>query len=146
MSEASATKNLDRLTAELGDWRGDLIQRIRRLMSQADPEMVMEWKWMGTPTWYHDGVVAIANPHKGKVKVTFAQGAHLPDPAKLFNNGLGGNQWRAIDIVEKDTLNEPAFRDLVRAAVSFNKARLAETAALAPRRASKAKPRKAARA
>jgi len=146
MSGATASENLDRLTAELGDWRGELIQRIRRLMSQVDPEMVLEWKWMGTPVWSHDGIVAIANPHKGKVKMTFAQGAKLPDPAKLFNAGLEGNLWRAIDIFEKDALNEPAFLDLVRAAVAFNQARLAERAGPTPRRPSKAKPKRPARA
>ena len=146
MSGATASENLDRLTAELGDWRGELIQRIRRLMSQVDPEMVLEWKWMGTPVWSHDGIVAIANPHKGKVKLTFAQGAKLPDPAKLFNAGLEGNVWRAIDFFERDSLNEPALYDLVRAAGAFNQARLAEGAGPAPRRPSKAKPKKPARA
>ncbi len=146
MGGAKPSENLDRLIAELGDWRGDLIQRIRRLMSRADPEMVLEWKWMGTPVWYHDGMVALANPHTGKVKLTFAQGAKLPDPARLFNAGLGGNVWRAIDFFERDTLNEPALQDLVRAAVALNQARLAESAGPAPRRPSKAKPKKPTRA
>jgi hypothetical protein len=146
MGGATPSENLDRLTAELGDWRGDLIQRIRRLMSRVDPEIVLEWKWMGTPVWYHDGMVALANPHEGKVKLTFAQGAKLPDPAKVFNAGLGGNVWRAIDFLEKDTLNEPAIGDLVRAAVAFNQARLGESAGPTSRRPSKTKPKKPTRA
>ena len=146
MGGATPSENLDRLIAELGDWRGDLIQRIRRLMSRVDPEMVLEWKWMGTPVWYHDGMVALVNPHQGKVKLTFAQGAKLLDPAKLFNAGLGGNVWRAIDFFERDTLNEPALHDLVHAAVALNQSRLAGGAGPVPRRPSKAKPKKPARA
>lgn len=80
---------------------------------------------MGTPTWSHDGIVAIANPHKGKVKITFANGAHLPDPQKLFNAGLGGSLWRAVDLFEADSIDEKALKDLVRAAVSFNRSELA---------------------
>ena len=99
--------------------------RIRRLMHEADAEMVEEWKWMGTPTWSHDGVVAVASPFKGKVKLTFARGAHLPDPQKVFNNGLGGKEWRAVDIFEADTVDERALKDLIRAAVSFNRSELA---------------------
>jgi hypothetical protein len=134
MNDSSAAENLDRLIGELGDWRGKLIGRIGRLMRQADPEMVLEWKWMGTPTWAHHGIVAIANPHKGKVKVTFAQGAKLPDPTKLFNAGLGGRLWRAIDLFETSTLNEPAFRHLVLAAVALNRAQFIEKGARAARR------------
>jgi hypothetical protein len=121
MGAEAPSDRIDRLIAEVGDWRGERIAQIRRLMREADPEMVEEWKWMGTPTWEHDGVVAIANPHKGKVKVTFAHGAHLPDPRKLFNAGLGGNEWRAVDILEADALNEKAWKDLVRAAVAYNR-------------------------
>jgi hypothetical protein len=146
MSASSASEHLDRLVAELGDWRGEMLQRIRRLMKQADPEMVMEWKWMGTPTWIHDGVVAIANPHKGKVKVTFAQGAKLLDPAGLFNAGLEGSLWRAIDLFEGDTLNEAAFRDLVRAGVAFNQSQRATKAAPSSGRRSNSPSKKRARA
>ena len=121
-----------------------MIDRIRRLVSEADPEMVLDWKWMGTPTWYHDGVVAIANPFKGKVKVTFSQGANLPDPTKLFNAGLEGNLWRSIDIFEMDTLDEPAFREMVRAAVAFNRGQTAARAGSRPRRPSKPRPKKIA--
>jgi hypothetical protein len=125
MGGAPPSVLLDRLIANLGDWRGDRIAQIRRLMHEADAEMVEEWKWMGTPVWSRDGIVAIANPHTGKVKVTFAQGAHLPDPQKLFNAGLGGNLWRAMDIFEADAIDEKALKDLIRAAVSFNRAKLA---------------------
>jgi len=135
MGGEKASELLDRLIADLNDWRGQRIERIRRLMLEADPEMVLEWKWMGTPAWYRDGVVAIVNPHKGKVKMTFAQGAHLPDPAKLFNAGLGGNQWRAVDIFETDALNENALKDLVRAAVVFNQANTAERGGATPKKA-----------
>jgi hypothetical protein len=125
MGGASSPVLIDRLIADLGDWRGDRIAQIRRVMHEADAEIVEEWKWMGTPTWSDDGVVAIANPHKGKVKVTFARGAHLPDPQKLFNAGLGGNQWRAVDIFEADAVDERALKDLIRAAVRFNRSKLA---------------------
>jgi hypothetical protein len=128
MSGPTPSENLDRLIAELADWRGAMIERIRRLMSRTDPEMVLEWKWMGTPVWSHDGIVALANPHAGKVKVTFAHGAHLPDPRRLFNAGLGGNEWRAVDIFESDTLDESALKEMIRAAVSFNGSKLARKA------------------
>ncbi len=99
--------------------------QIRRLMHEADAEMVEEWKWMGTPTWSHDGVVAVASPFKGKVKLTFSRGAHLPDPQKVFNNGLGGKEWRAVDILETDQINETALKELIGAAVNFNRSELA---------------------
>jgi len=128
MGGASPSILIDRLIAGLGDWRADRIAQIRRLMHEADAEIVEEWKWMGTPVWSHDGIVAIANPHTGKVKVTFAQGAHLPDPQKTFNAGLGGNLWRAVDLFEADVVNEKALKDLIRAAVSFNRSTLSGTA------------------
>lgn len=115
---------IDRYIASLKDWRGDRMARIRRLMHEADAEIVEEWKWLGTPTWSHDGVVAVATPLKAKLKVTFSRGAHLPDPEKVFNNGLGGKEWRALDILEEDELNEEALRELIRAAVSFNRSEL----------------------
>jgi len=132
---------LDKLIADLGDWRGQRIERIRQLMREVDPEMVLEWKWMGTPVWYHDGMVACVNPHAGKVKLTFPQGAKLPDPAKLFNAGLGGNERRAVDIFETDALNEKALKDLLRAAVAFNQAKMAERRGAAPKKAPKSAPR-----
>ncbi|MGA7862243.1 MAG: DUF1801 domain-containing protein [Thermoplasmata archaeon] len=133
---------LDKLIADLGDWRGQRIARIRQLMHEVDPEMVLEWKWMGTPVWYHDGMVALVNPHTGKVKLTFSQGARLPDPAELFNAGLGGKEWRAVDIFETDVLNEKALKDLVRAGVAFNQAKMAERGAATPKKATKPAPRK----
>jgi hypothetical protein len=125
MGGPSPSTLIDRYIASLRDWRGDRMAQIRRLMHEADAEMVEEWKWMGTPTWSHDGVVAVAGPFKGKVKLTFARGAHLPDPRKVFNNGLGGKEWRAVDIFEDDTIDEGALKDLIRAAVSFNRSELA---------------------
>ncbi len=125
MDGASPSVLIDHLIADLGDWRGERIAQIRRVMREADAELVEEWKWMGTPTWSHYGIVAIANPHKGKVKVTFARGAHLPDPQKLFNAGLGGSEWRAIDLFEVDRVDEKALKNLIRAAVSFNRSELA---------------------
>ncbi|HEY1197696.1 MAG TPA: DUF1801 domain-containing protein [Thermoplasmata archaeon] len=133
---------LDKLIADLGDWRGQRIERIRRLIHEVDPDMVLEWKWMGTPVWYHNGMVACVNPHTGKVKLTFAQGANLPDPAKLFNAGLGGNEWRAVDIFETDALNERALKDLVRAAVAFNQAKMGQPGGATPKKTSKPAARK----
>jgi hypothetical protein len=141
MAGRKPSELLDKLIADLDDWRGQRIERIRRLMSEVDPEMILEWKWMGTPVWSHDGIVALANPHVGKVKLTFAQGAKLPDPNQLFNAGLGGNLWRAVDIFESDSLNEAALKDLVLAAVAFNRAKMAERGGARPKRASRT-PRK----
>ncbi|MGA9838869.1 MAG: DUF1801 domain-containing protein [Thermoplasmata archaeon] len=111
---------IDKQIADLGDWRGEMLAAIRRVVHEAAPGIVEEWKWMGTPTWSLHGVVLIANPHKDKVKMTFAQGAHLPDPDKLFNNGLDGNRWRAIDLREGSALHEAALKRLVRSAVRYN--------------------------
>jgi len=118
--------------------------QIRRLMHEADAEVVEEWKWRGTPTWSHDGVVAVASPFKGKVKLTFARGAHLPDPQNVFNNGLEGKEWRAVDILETDRINETALKDLIRAAVRFNQSQLAGKTAPS-RRIRSSRPRKPAR-
>ena len=116
---------IDRYVASLRDWRGERLAQVRRLMHEADPEILEEWKWMGTPTWSHDGVVAVATTMKAKLKFTFARGAHLPDPRKVFNNGLGGKEWRALDLCEGDAVDEPAVKQLIRAAVAFNRAELA---------------------
>jgi hypothetical protein len=116
---------IDRFIASVRDWRGERMAQIRRLMHEADADIVEEWKWMGTPTWSHDGVVAVMMPLKGRVKVTFSRGAHLPDPQRVFNNGLGGKEWRALDISEGDAVNERAVKDLIRAAVAFNRSELA---------------------
>jgi hypothetical protein len=111
---------IDNYIAGLADWRGSILSHFRAIIRDTDPEMLEEWKWMGTPTWSHNGIVAIANAHKNKVKVTFAQGANLPDPNNVFNNGLEGNRWRAIDIFENDQVDEPALRTLIRAAITLN--------------------------
>ena len=117
------SQKIDELIAELDDWRRDTFSEVRKVFKDADPGIVEEWKWMGTPTWYHGGLIAVANPHKGKVKVTFDQGAHLPDPNKLFNAGLEGNQRRAIDLFEGDKVNKRALKALVVAAIAFNRDR-----------------------
>jgi hypothetical protein len=115
------SERIDDLIAKLTDWRGKTLAGIRKSILDADREIIEEWKWMGSPVWSRDGMIAVANAHKGKVKVTFSHGASLPDPEKLFNAGLGGSAWRAIDIFEGDRINERALRNLVRAAVDYNR-------------------------
>ena len=100
-----------------------MISKIRKIIREADPEVQEEWKWMGTPTWEHAGILLIANAHKDKVKLTFQRGADLLDPSKLFNAGFGGSQWRAIDLFEKDGINARALKSLVQEAVAYNLAR-----------------------
>jgi hypothetical protein len=119
-SAESASKRIDAKIASLGDWRGQRLAEIRALIHEADPEVVEEWKWMGTPVWSNHGMYALANAHKGKVKLTFFHGARLRDPKKLFNAGLDGNTWRAIDIREGDTIDRAALKALLRAAVVYN--------------------------
>ena len=116
----SASQRIDRMIADVGGWRGERLAEIRRLIHAVDPEVVEEWKWMGSPVWSHDGMYALANAHKDKVKLTFFHGARLPDPGKLFNAGRGGNTWRAIDFREGDTINETALGALLREAVAYN--------------------------
>ena len=116
----SPSEQIDKLIDNLPDWRGKTLAKLRKVVHAADPEMVEEWKWMGTPTYYHDGLVLLFNHHKDKVKLTFYEGASLPDPDKLFNAGLGGSKWRAIDFLEGDKVNERALKALVRAAVARN--------------------------
>src|SRR5262245_32292145 len=116
----SASEKIDQLIAGLTDWRGKTFAGIRKAILAADREIIEEWKWMGSPVWSRDGIIAVANPHKGKVKLTFDHGARLPDPDKLFNAGLEGNQRRAIDFFEGDKINERALKNLVRAAVDYN--------------------------
>jgi hypothetical protein len=123
------SQKIDELIAELDDWRRGTFSEVRKVFKDAAPGIVEEWKWMGTPTWYHGGLIAVANPHKGKVKVTFDQGAHLPDPNKLFNAGLEGNQRRAIDLFEGDKVNKRALKALVVAAIAFNRDRAKKKAA-----------------
>jgi hypothetical protein len=126
VSGPNPSQFIDRYFASLKDWRGQRLSEIRRLIHEADPDIVEEWKWMGTPTWSHDGVVAVAMPLKGKVKLTFSRGAHLPDPQKVFNNGLGGKEWRAVDLEETDEIDPAALKELVRAAVRFNRSERAK--------------------
>jgi hypothetical protein len=117
------SERIDRMIAELTDWRARTLAGVRKSFLAADREIVEEWKWMGSPVWSRDGIIAVANPHKGKVKVTFEHGAHLPDPEKLFNAGLEGNRRRAIDFLEGDKVNERALKALVRAAIAFNRSK-----------------------
>ena len=127
------SERIDRMIAELTDWRGKTFATIRKAILEADREIIEEWKWMGSPVWSRDGIIAVANPHKGKVKVTFEYGARLPDPDKLFNAGLEGNQRRAIDFFEGDKINERALKALVRAAVDFNQSKSKKKAPAAAR-------------
>ena len=113
-------ERIDKLIAGITDWRGTTFANIRKTILKADPEIVEEWKWMGSPVWSRDGIIAVANAHKGKVKLTFAYGAKLPDPGKLFNAGLEGNMRRAIDFSEGDKISERALINLVRAAIVYN--------------------------
>lgn len=120
----SASERIDQLIEETRDWRGKTLARVRKIFLGADRQITEDWKWMGTPTWSRDGIIAIANPHKDKVKITFSNGAKLPDPGKLFNNGLGGSKWRAIDLYEGDKIDEPALKNLIRAAIEYNQSQL----------------------
>jgi hypothetical protein len=120
----SASALIDEMIKKLGDWRGKTLAKVREIIHEADPEIIEEWKWMGSPVWSHDGMIAVGNAHKDKVKLTFSHGASLPDPDKLFNAGLGGNAWRAIDLFEGDKINERALKNLVRAAVDYNQIKL----------------------
>ncbi len=113
-------ERIDKLIADLSDWRGKTFADIREIICQADPEIVEEWKWMGTPVWSHDGIVCIANAFKDKVKLTFYEGASIKDPEKLFNNGLEGNRWRTIDYFKGDKVGEQKLKDLVCSAVAYN--------------------------
>jgi hypothetical protein len=115
-----ASELIDKRIAELGDWRGETLSRMRKLIREADPEVVEEWKWMGTPVWSHDGIICTGESYKSIVKLTFAKGASLKDPDRLFNASLDGNTRRAIDIHEGEKVDAGAFRALIRAAVAFN--------------------------
>ena len=115
---------IDSLIAGLTDWRGETLASIRKIVLAADREIIEEWKWMGSPVWSRDGIIAVATVLKDKVKLTFSHGAHLPDPEKVFNAGFGGNQWRAIDFFKADKIRDRALRNLVRDAVDYNQIRL----------------------
>ena len=116
----SASELISERIAELGDWRGDTLGRMRKLIEQADPDVVEEWKWMGSPVWSHDGIICTGESYKKVVKLTFARGASLEDPARLFNSSLDGNVRRAIDIREGEEVDASAFKALVREAVALN--------------------------
>jgi hypothetical protein len=111
---------IDGRIKELGDWRGEMLSRLRTLMKEADPDVVEEWKWRGVPTWYHDGIICTGETYKSVVKMTFAKGAALKDPSNLFNSSLEGNVRRAIDFHEGEKINEKALKSLLRAAVALN--------------------------
>jgi len=116
----AASELIDKRIAELGDWRGETLSRMRKLIKEADPDVVEEWKWMGTPVWSHDGIICTGESYKSIVKLTFLKGASLKDPAKLFNSSLDGNARRAIDIQEGEEVDAGAFKALIRAAVALN--------------------------
>src|SRR6476620_12507543 len=139
------SERIDRLIAGLTDWRGKIFAGIRKSILAADREIIEEWKWMGSPVWSRDGMIAVANAHKGKVKLTFAHGASVPDPDKLFNAGLEGNMRRAIDFLEGDKINERALKTLVRAAIDYNQTKLKKSPAGTRAKAAKIKRRDARR-
>ncbi len=115
-----ASELISKRIAELGDWRGEAVGRMRKLIKEADPDVIEEWKWMGTPVWSHDGIICTGESYKKVVKLTFAKGASLKDPTRLFNSSLDGNTRRAIDIHEGEEVNASAFKSLVRQAVALN--------------------------
>src|SRR5471030_3070302 len=117
----SPSRLIDARIKELGDWRGKMLAHVRALIKQTDPEVVEEWKWRGVPVWSHDGIICTGETYKSVVKLTFAKGAKLKDPSKLFNSSLEGNTRRAIDIHEGDELDEDAFKTLIRAAAALNR-------------------------
>ena len=119
----SASQLIDARIKELGDWRGKMLGRLRGLIKEADPDVVEEWKWRGVPVWSHDGLICTGETYKSVVKMTFAKGAALKDPARLFNASLDGNTRRAIDIREGETIDEEALKALVRAAATLNKSK-----------------------
>ncbi|MDI1287405.1 MAG: DUF1801 domain-containing protein [Reyranella sp.] len=129
------SESIDRLIADLTNWRGKTLARLRKSIRAADREIVEEWKWMGSPVWSRDGIIAVGDAHKSKVKLTFAHGAHLPDPDKLFNADDRGNTRRAIDLFEGDKLDERALKDLVRAAIDYNQSKSKKKKAPAAARA-----------
>jgi hypothetical protein len=118
------SQRIDQLIAGLPDWRGKTLAGIRKSILAADRNIIEEWKWRGSPVWSLDGMIAVGNAHKDKVKLTFSHGASLPDPGKLFNASLEGNAWRAVDFFEGDKINDRALQNLVRAAVEYNRAKV----------------------
>jgi hypothetical protein len=130
----NASESIDQLIAATPDWRGAAIAELRRIAHAADPEIVEEWKWMGSPVFSHSGIVCVITLLKNRVKVTFSEGARLADPDRLFNAGLDGNKWRAIDVHEGDRLDEAALKALIRSGIEYNLAK-AELAGKARRKA-----------
>ncbi len=122
------SEQIDQLIAKLRDWRGKTLASIRKSILETDREISEEWKWMGSPVWSRDGMIAVGNAHKEKVKLTFTHGAKLPDPDKLFNAGLAGSAWRAIDLFEGDKIDARALKNLVRAAIDYNQSKLKKKA------------------
>jgi hypothetical protein len=127
MSAKSPSQQIDGRIEELGDWRGETLARIRKIIKDADPDVVEEWKWRGVPVWEHDGIITTGEIYKAVVKLTFAKGASLKDPAKLFNSSLDGNVRRAIDIREGEKINEKALKALIREAVTLNASKAKKT-------------------
>ena len=123
LKSESPSQLIDARIKELGDWRGKMLRRLRTLVKEADPEVVEEWKWRGVPVWEHDGIICTGETYKNVVKMTFAKGASLKDPSRLFNSSLEGNTRRAIDFHEGETIDEAALKTLVRAAVTLNKSK-----------------------
>lgn len=119
----TSSERIDQLIAETPDWRGETLASVRKAILEADGEIIEEWKWMGSPVWSRDGMIAVGNAHKEKVKLTFSHGASLPDPDNLFNAGFGGKVWRAIDFLEGDKVDGPALSRLVRAAIAYNQSK-----------------------
>lgn len=124
----TASERIDQMIEDLADWRGRTLAGLRKSILAADPGIIEEWKWMGSPVWSRDGIIAVGNAHKGKVKLTFMYGAQLPDPDKLFNTGFEGNVRRAIDLFEGDKINASALKTLIRAAIELNQARSRKSA------------------
>jgi len=131
---------IDRLIAEIADWRGETFARVRKIIREADPEIVEEFKWMGSPVWSRDGIIAVGNAFKGRVNLTFAYGASLPDPQKLFNAGFEGNARRVINFFQNDTIDERALQTLVRAAIEYNQTHLKKNQKKKPAAARKKAP------
>jgi hypothetical protein len=119
-SHVSPSQLIDARIKELGDWRGEMLSKIRKLIKQAEPNVIEEWKWRGVPVWYHDGMICTGETYKTHVKVTFAKGAHLKDPKRLFNSSLDGSIRRAIDLYEGEKIDENAFKALIHEAIALN--------------------------
>jgi hypothetical protein len=137
--DVSPSRLIDARIKELGDWRGETLARVRALIKQADPEVVEEWKWRGVPVWSHDGIICTGETYKSVVKLTFAKGASLEDPAGLFNSSLEGNMRRAIDIAEDGKINERALKTLIRAAIDHNQSKSKKTPAVARAKVARSK-------